>query len=87
MIEILAVCYAFIAVVATIIVVRSEHLERMQTVLQLALVWLIPFIGAIIVLVFHSVVYTNMTTKAQPHQSSNNSNEPLAYDLQQELDR
>ncbi len=85
LLEIAVVIYAVLSLLATVIIVRSDHLEKRQAVYQACLVWLVPVIGATTILIFHSVVHKNMTTKAEPHRPSNNSDEPLAADLYTDL--
>ncbi|MCH9695643.1 MAG: hypothetical protein K0U72_14105 [Gammaproteobacteria bacterium] len=86
MLEIAIIAYVLLSLVATIVVVRSGHLERGQLIYQSLGIWLIPFLGALVVVVFHSVVHTNMTTKAKPWRGSVNSDDPLASDLHTDLD-
>jgi len=81
MLEVVIISYIVLSLVATIVIVRSEHLERGQSILQSCVVWLVPFVGAIVILLFHTVVHTNMTTKAEPHRASNNSDEIVADDF------
>lgn len=85
MIEIVTISYIVLSSVATVVVVRSEHLERSQSILQNCVVWLVPFAGAVIILVFHTVVHTNMNSKAKPYRDSNNSNDSAADDLYRDL--
>ena len=84
-IEIAVVVHVVLALAGTVVIVRSDHLEKHQAVYQACLVWLVPVIGATTILIFHSVVHRNMTTKAEPHRESNNSNDPLAADLHADL--
>lgn len=86
MLEIVIASYVAFALVATIVVVRSEHLERSQLFYQLAANWLVPFLGAVCILVFHSVVHTNMTTKAEPYLGSDNSDDLLGSDFDADMD-
>ncbi len=80
------ILYILLSLVATVVIVRSEHLERSQSIVQSCVVWLAPFAGAFFILVFHSVVHRNMTTKAKPTRESKNSDEVAAYDLYTDLD-
>jgi hypothetical protein len=86
MFEIAIAAYVAISLLATIIIVRSPHLERAQTVYQCCAIWLIPLVGALAILVFHSVVYTNMTTKPELYRGSNNSDDALTDGLHADLD-
>ena len=85
--EVFAISYAALSLVATFVIVRSGYFEKHQAVLQTCVVWVLPVIGAVAILIFHSVVHRNMTTKAEPHRASNNSDDPLAADLYAELDK
>ena len=80
-----ALIHVVLSLVATVVIVRSAHLEKHQVVYQACLVWLVPLIGATTILIFHSVVHRNMSTRAEPHQASNNSDDPLAADLYTDL--
>lgn len=72
--------FGFIALsmVATFVLARSPYFERGQKLLQATVVWLLPVFGALLILVFHSVVYRNMTTRLEPQRSSNNNEDIVA---------
>ncbi len=78
MIETIAICYAVISLVATVLLAASGYYEIGRKLTLIALVWLLPVLGAIVVLVFHSVVHTNMTTRPQPYRASDNNDDIIA---------
>lgn len=86
MLEVVTILYIALSLVATIVIVRSDHLERSQSIYQSCAVWLVPFVGAVFILVFHTVVHTNMTVKAGPDRVSKNTDDIAAYDLYKDLD-
>ncbi len=86
MIGYLILTHIVLAVVATIVVFRLDYFERPQAIFQSVISWVIPFLGSVLVLVFQSVVYSNMATKAQPEKANLNSKHIEADALQQELD-
>ena len=86
MIEAAIAAYLLLSAIATFVILRSPHLEGSQRILQAVLIWVLPFVGSVLILVFHSVVYTNMNTKAEPDKPLHYKDEGLAYDLHEELD-
>jgi predicted CDP-diglyceride synthetase/phosphatidate cytidylyltransferase len=74
------------AILTTIIVFRLDYFERPQAIGQSLVVWLIPFLGAVLVLVFQSVVHRNMTTKSNPNSENHYNDEGAAEDLYQVLE-
>ncbi len=78
MLKTLAIYYIAFSLVATIVVARSRYFDRVRKLFQAVVVWLLPIIGALVMLVFHSIVHRNMTTKAEPDRPSNNSDDVLA---------
>lgn len=75
MIKTLAIAYLTASILASIVLLWSSHFDRAQKLFQAAVVWLLPIVGAVIMLVFHSVVYRNMRTRLQPTKPNPNSNE------------
>ena len=72
--------HVVVALVTTIIVFRLDYFERPQAIGQAAVAWLVPVFGALLVLVFQSVVHRNMTTKSKPDSESYYRDEGLAVD-------
>ena len=77
MLETLAIIYVATSVLATLVLVRSSLFDHVQKSFQAAVVWLLPIIGSIVILVFHSVVYRNMRTRLQPDRPNPNRREFL----------
>lgn len=77
MLNTLALSYVAASVLATVVLASSPHFDRTQKYLQAAAVWLLPVIGAAIILVFHSIVYRNMRTRLQPDRPNHNREEML----------
>ncbi len=75
MLEILAITYVATSVLASIVLARSQHFDRPQKLFQAFLVWLLPILGAVVMLVFHSVVHRNMRTRVQPARPNHNRDE------------
>ena len=84
MLETLAIAYIAASVLASIVVLRSPHFDRVQKLFQAALVWLLPIVGAIVFLIFHSIVYRNMRPRLQPDRPNHNKDElmvdPTSFD-------
>ena len=85
MFEILAIAYVVLSAVASIVALSSPHFERHQAILQSVVAWLLPYVGAIGILVFHSIVYKNMNSKAQPDKRSDNDTS-MANDYYSDFD-
>lgn len=78
MFKTLAIIYVATSLFATLFPARSPHFDRTQKRFQAAVVWLLPILGAIAIVVFHSVVYRNMTSRLQPDRPNPNSNDIMA---------
>ena len=81
MIEAVILSHVFLATVATIAIFRLDYLERDQAILQTVVSWVVPLIGAVLILVFQSVVHRNMTTKIKPDKPNPNSKEEKGTSL------
>ena len=77
--------HILVAIITTIIIFRLDYFERPQAIGQAAVVWLVPALGALLVLVFQSVVHRNMTTKSKPVSENHYRDEGLAVDLYHEV--
>ncbi len=75
--EIVAIIYVASSALTSIVLLRSPHFDRVQKLFQGAVVWLLPIVGAVVILVFHSVVYRNMRTRLQPSRPSLNRDETI----------
>ena len=75
MLETFAIAYLAASVLTSIVLLRSPHFDRGQKLFQVAVVWLLPIVGAIVMLVFHSIVYRNMSTRLQPDRPNHNKDE------------
>ncbi|MDJ0908550.1 MAG: hypothetical protein QNI99_05130 [Woeseiaceae bacterium] len=78
MLKTLAITYIATSVLATLFLMRSPHFDRTQKVFQAAVVWVLPILGAVIISVFHSVVYRNMRTRLQPDRPNPNRKDHIA---------
>ncbi len=75
MLETLAIIYVTTSMLVSIVLLRSPHFDRVQKLSQAAMAWVLPIVGAVAMLVFHSVVYRNMRTRAQPARRNHNKDE------------
>jgi len=81
----LALGHFVVGIITTTIILRLNYFERPQAIGQIALVWLVPILGALFILVFQSVVHKNMTTKSKPDSENHYRDEGLAVDLYHEV--
>ena len=79
------IAHLVIALVTTLVIVRLGYAERSQAFWQALIAWLVPFIGAALILAFQSIVHRNMTTKSSPDSTSHYHDEAQATDLYHEL--
>ena len=78
MLKTLAIIYIATSLLATLFLARSPHFDRTQKAFQAAVVWVLPILGAVIISVFHSVVYRNMRTRLQPDRPNPNRRDDIA---------
>ena len=69
----LLAAHLVLSIAATTVIFRLGYFERPQAIGQAVVVWALPFLGAIAILVFQSVVHKNMTTKAERDVESQNN--------------
>ena len=86
MLEFLIFAHIAAATLTTIVIRRLDYFERSQAIGQMLIAWLIPFAGAMFILIFQSVVHRNMTTKLKPDPEDHYRDEGMAVDLHHELD-
>lgn len=86
MFEVLLAIYIVLSIAATAVIFRLDYLERRQAVMQSLLAWLIPFLGALFVLIFQAAIHKDMTTRAGPDKENPNSEDTNADALYHELD-
>lgn len=86
MLEALLATYLVLSLATTIVVFWLDYFEKRQALLQALVVWVVPFVGALLILIFQSVVHRNMTTSAGPDAESKNSKDGDADALYFELD-
>ena len=80
MLQTLAIIYVVASLLTTLFLVRSPHFDRTQKLFQAGVVWVLPVIGSVVIIVFHSVVYRNMRTRLQPDQPNPNRKDSFAGD-------
>ncbi len=78
MLKTIAIAYIATSAIATFVTARSAHFDRTQKLFQAGVIWLLPVVGSVVILVFHTVVHRNMTTRAQPDRPNPNSKHILA---------
>jgi len=86
MLEYLIFAHIAAATLATAVIFRLDYSERPQAIGQALVAWLVPLIGAALILIFQSVVHRNMTTRLKPDSESHYRDEGLAADLYQEME-
>ena len=86
MLDYLVAAHIAIALLTTFVIFRLGYAERSQAFWQALIAWLVPFIGAALILAFQSIVHRNMTTKSKPDSSSHYHDEGLAGDLYHGVD-
>ena len=83
---ILLASYVALSIVATAMVFRLDYLEKPQAVMHALIAWLIPFLGAVFVLVFQFTIHQDMTSTVGPDVANPNSNHIESDALYHELD-
>ena len=86
MLEISLAIYFVLAIAATAIVIRLDYLEKPQAVIHMLIAWLVPFLGAVFVLVFQRTIHTEMTGRSGPDKYNPNSKDVESDALYHELD-
>ena len=77
MLKTLAIVYVSTSLFATVFLSRSPHFDRAQKLFQTGVVWLVPILGSVAIVVFHTVVYRNMRTRLQPDRPNPNRKDHL----------
>ena len=72
-----ALAYATLSIITTLLVFRSTYFDPSRKLTLAAITWLVPILGAVVTLVFHSVVHTNMTTRPKPYRASDNNEDTV----------
>ena len=85
MLELLLIVHVAVAILVTIVIYRLDYFERPQAIGQTLVAWCIPVIGPVLILIFQSVVRTNMKTKVKPDSDNPYRDEGLAVDLYHEV--
>ena len=78
MLKTLAIIYLATSLLTTLFLARSPHFDRTQKLFQTGVVWLLPIVGSVAIVVFHSVVYRNMRTRLEPDRPNPNSKDIIA---------
>ncbi len=65
--------YLLLSIAATIVIFRLDYFDKPQAIGQTLVVWIVPLVGAILILVFQTVVHKNMTTRAERDAESKNN--------------
>ena len=73
MFEYLAYAHTALSLMATFVIFKLDYSERSHAFSQCVIAWAVPFFGPVGILVFQSVVHSNMTTKAQPDKPNLNN--------------
>ena len=79
--------YLALGLGATVVVLRSQYFDRTQKLLQCFLTWLIPFLGALTFLIFHSTVNRNMRLRSTDGNASDMSDRELISNVWHGHDR
>ncbi len=85
MLKLLLFTHIVAAALTTIVIFRLDYFERTQAIGQALIAWLVPILGAVLILIFQTVVHRNMTTRSQPVTEDHYRDEGLAVDLLHEL--